>query len=238
MTPTVAIVVPTKNRRSRLERLLESIDRLRGLRPDEVIVIDGGSRDSSAEFLQEWSVRPHSFEPVVVSQTNGTGPGHARNLGLAATSADIVAFSDDDCIVDPDWLRLLVGPIDVSRRIVGTGGRVLPIGVDVISRYYAFYRILEPPPSMLYLVTANCAYSRQEAVEVGGFDSTIPTPGGEDVALSIRLRRAGWTFEYVSDALVRHEFRPDVMDFIRTFRDYGRGCRQATDRIFGRSESS
>lgn len=231
-------MIPTRNRRIRLERLLGSVDRLRGLRPDEVVVVDGRSRDSTPEFLREWGAAPHSFDPVIVSQTDGTGPGHGRNLGMESTSADIVAFADDDCIVDPNWLGSLVSPIDTSRRIVGAGGRVLPTDIDWISRYYAYYRILEPPPSMLYLVTANCAYSRREALAVGGFDGSIPTPGGEDVALSIRLRRAGWTFKYVPDALVRHEFRPDVLDFLRTFRNYGRGCRQATDRIFGPEEPS
>ena len=153
-------------------------------------------------------------------------------MGLEAASGDIVAFTDDDCIADADWLRFLVPRIDPSRKVVGAGGRVLPTERDWISRYYAYYRILEPPPILLYLVTANCAYWRAEAKRIGGFDEAIPTAGGEDVALSMRLRLAGWRFDYVPEALIRHEFRNSVLDFMRTFRSYGRGCRQATDRIF------
>jgi glycosyltransferase involved in cell wall biosynthesis len=232
MTKTVSLIVPTRNRRAKLERLLRSIDELRGNPLEEVIVIDGRSVDSTREFLREWSRAGHSFSPIVLNQDRGNGPGSARNLGMEATVSDIVAFTDDDCIPDPDWLRFLVPAVNKTHGVVGAGGRVLPTERDWISRYFAYYRILEPPPSMLYLVTANCAYSRVEAMNVGGFDGTIPTPGGEDVALSIRLRQAGWSFGYVPEALVRHEFRSDVSDFLRTFRNYGRGCRQASNRIF------
>ena len=216
-----------------LEPLLDSIERLRGTPPKEVVVVDGRSTDSTPEFLRGWELADHPFEPIVIDQKAGRGPGQARNLGLEAASGDLAAFTDDDCLVDPDWLWTLVPPIEPGRGVVGSGGRILPIGRDWISRYCAYYRILEPPPSMLYLVTANCAYSRKEALAEGGFDAMIPTPGGEDVALSLRLRRAGWRFEYVADSLVRHRFRPDVGDFARTFRNYGRGCREASDRIFG-----
>jgi GT2 family glycosyltransferase len=157
---------------------------------------------------------------------------------MSAAISEIVAFADDDCVVTEDWLRHLVPPIDRARGIIGCGGRVLPTAQDWISRYYAYYRVLEPPPSLLYLVTANCAYERNAALAVGGFDSAIPTPGGEDVALSIRLRRAGWQFAFAPDALVLHEFRPDIVDFARTFCNYGRGCRQVTDREFSKHSGS
>jgi glycosyltransferase involved in cell wall biosynthesis len=228
----VSVVVPTRNRRAKLERLLTSIEDLREALPHEVIVVDGRSSDSTRDFLREWNGLAHPFSPVVLDQATKVGPGDARNLGMQAAGTDVVAFVDDDCIVDSNWLKFLIPPLDRSRRVVGAGGRVLPTRPDLISRYYAFYRILEPPPSLLYLVTANCAYTREEALAVGGFDGDIPTPGGEDVALSIRLREAGWSFEYAPGALVRHEFRSNLIDLMKTFRNYGRGCRQASDRIF------
>jgi hypothetical protein len=51
--------------------------------------------------------------------------------------------------------------------------------------------------------------------------------------LSIKLRVAGWRFAYEPHAVVAHDFRSDLGDFVNTFRNYGRGCREATDRIFG-----
>jgi mycofactocin glycosyltransferase len=238
MPRRISVVVPTKNRRSSLERLLRSLESLRQVVPDEVIVVDGGSVDSTMEFLGPWRDASHPYQASVVRQQGRTGPGHGRNLGMEAASGDVVAFADDDCIADPDWLRFLIPPVDPTCGVIGAGGSVLPTDRDWISRYYAYYRILEPPPSLLYLVTANCAYSREQALAAGGFDSSIPTPGGEDVALSIRLRRAGWRFVFAPGALVRHEFRSDLLDFMRTFRNYGRGCRQATERIFSDGAST
>lgn len=228
---TVSIVVPTRNRSTALNRLLDSIDKLAGIPPLEVIVVLGPSSDTSGELVEDWGQRDHSFQPRVVYQSGGSGPGHARNKGLEEARGEIVAFTDDDCIVDSHWLDYLPCSISLENRVVGVGGRVLPLRGDWISRYYTYYRILEPPQTLQYLVTANCAISRHDALRVGGFDERIPTPGGEDIALSIRLQLVGGRFAFEERALVTHEYRGNVSDFVRTFKNYGRGCREATDRL-------
>ena len=230
----IAVVVPTRNRSRQLLRLLESLERLEGLVPDEVIVVHSDAGDGTSGVLADWTSRPHAFTARAVPQPPGFGPGDARNIGLRQARSRIVAFTDDDCIVDARWLSELVPAVDADSGVVGAGGSVLPTTPDFISRYYAYYRILEPPDSLLYLVTANCAYDRRAALEAGGFDAAIPTPGGEDVALSIRLRRRGKRFSFAPRAMVRHEFRGDIPDFLRTFRNYGRGCRQAVESEMGR----
>jgi glycosyltransferase involved in cell wall biosynthesis len=228
---TVSIVIPTRNRRVYLARLLHSIDELSGRQPLDVVVVLGPSSDGSADLLRDWGQASHRFETRVVHQEKGLGPGAARNLGLSKAQGNLVAFTDDDCIVHQEWLEYLPRSISLRNRVVGVGGRVLPLRGDWISRYYTYYRILEPPLTMQYLVTANCAVVRQEALRVGGFDGRIPTPGGEDIALSIKLQLAGWRFSFEPQAVVTHEFRCHIGDFVRTFRNYGRGCREATDRL-------
>ena len=228
---SVSVVVPTRNRSAALRRLLDSLERLEGTAPVDVIVVLGPSSDSTRDLVEGWEGRSHRFEPRVVRQTGGSGPGHARNLGLAEASGEIVAFTDDDCIVDPHWLEYLPRSISSEHRIVGVGGRVLPLNGDWISRYYTYYRILEPPPTLQYLVTANCAIIRRDALRVGGFDEQIPTPGGEDVALSIKLQLDGGRFKFEDRAIVTHEYRASIRDLVRTFINYGRGCREATDRL-------
>jgi mycofactocin glycosyltransferase len=230
---SLSVVIPSKDRVGPLARVLRSLDDLVGRIPEEVLVVLAPSSDDSPRLLEHWKRESHRFEARVIFQEKASGPGQARNLGLVEARGESVAFTDDDCIVDPHWLEHLPRRISPEKGVVGTGGRVLPLRGDWISRYYTYYRILEPPPSLLYLVTANCAFLRQVALRVGGFDGRIPTPGGEDVALSIRLQLAGWRFEYEPLAVVTHEFRSNIPDFIRTFRNYGKGCREATDRIFG-----
>lgn len=161
------------------------------------------------------------------------GPAKARNLGLAEASGDVVAFTDDDCVVDERWLINLVAPLDIERGVIGVGGSVSPLNNDLVSRYYTFHHILEPPPSLLYLVTANCCYLRAPILEVGGFETDLSFPGGEDVALSFKLYKQGYRFAMAEDAVVYHDYRRDLRNFYRTFQNYGLGCRYVTDKYFG-----
>ncbi len=228
----ISVVVPTRNRSHQLRRLLVSLDALVGRQPDEVIVVDGFSADDTGKVLEAWLAERHAFVPKVLRQNPPRGPGQARNQGAAAAEGDIVAFTDDDCRVHPRWLERLIPLIERGGRIVGAGGRVLPLRQDLVSRYYTFHRILDPPPSLLYLVSANCCYLRRPLLEVGGFDEDILRPGGEDIGVSFKLSRAGWKFALAEDAIVFHDYRGNILDFARTFRNYGRGCREVTEKHF------
>ncbi len=222
--PKISLIVPTLNRREPLRRLLESVDGLSGLVPDEVIIVDGGSTDGSVEFLEAWASKAHAYSSRIVRQQRGVGPGHARNLGIKASSGEILAFTDDDCVVQPLWLANLVSGFDGDHAVVGVGGRVRALRDDIFSQYYVFHKILEPPSSLLYLVSANCCYGRDAVLAAGGFDEGLLRPGGEDVGLSLKLLHGGGRLRISEGAIVYHEFRSGLVDFCRTFFNYGSGC--------------
>ncbi len=233
--PSVSVVVPTRNRPDHLRRLLSSLDALSGCLPREVIVVDDSSRPETRETLGAWFRESHRFAARVIRQQSPVGPGRARNVGTRSAQGEIVAFTDDDCQVHPRWLEHLTLCVDSDPTIAGAGGRVLPVRQDIVSRYYTFHRILEPPPSLQYLVTANCCYLRRPFLEGGGFDEEIRKPGGEDVAASINLAKAGWRFAFAKDAVVFHEYRKGPFDLMMTFRNYGEGCRAVTEKVKARS---
>lgn len=231
--PRVSVVVPTHNRSSSLARLLHSLQRLKMKEDFEVVVVDDCSTDDTSEIADRWCGQDWGFEASYLRLKSNGGPAIARNFGVRAALGEFVAFTDDDCVVHPEWLSNLKGKMESHSRIVGVGGRVLPQRTDVISQYSSFYRILEPPPNLAYLVTANCAYSRDAMIKVGGFETDISKPGGEDVGLSFRLISEGYRFAFAEDAIVYHDFRNNLLDFVRTFRNYGEGCRLVTERYFG-----
>ena len=135
------------------------------------------------------------------------------------------------------YLRVDGAPVCIHDKIIGVGGKVLPIRDDMISRYYSYYKILEPPSSLDYLVSANCCYFRDEVLDVGGFEEDIRKPGGEDVGLSFKLARKGWRFDKAEDAIIFHDYRSSVRDLGRTFWNYGQGCRRVTARYLVESEA-
>ncbi len=211
----VTVVIPTFNRASSLERCI------RALPSDvEVIVADDGSTDETALVSDRVSHPQLHF----VRKGNG-GPASARNLGIHHAHGDVVAFTDDDCVPAPRWPHQLAERLRSEPATVGgVGGAVLPLKDGWISRYSTFHRILEAPPSISYLVTANCAYRRAVLNMVGGFDETIRTPGGEDPELAFRVRKAGYTLVHEASAVVHHDYRESLLDFAKTFYRYGRGC--------------
>jgi mycofactocin glycosyltransferase len=209
------VVIPTFNRKSALVRCLLNV-------PGETptIVVDDGSTDGTREAvlrLKRQNVR-------YVRQDNA-GPAAARNTGVGLAKTDAVAFTDSDCIPAAGWLAALLEHLaSAPERVAGVGGRVLADGDGWVGRYATFHRLLDPPPSCSYLVTANCCYRRLVVLEAGGFDSTIRHPGGEDPGLSLNVRRLGYRLEYEPRAVVYHDYRENVFDFARTFFRYGEGC--------------
>lgn len=230
----VSVVVPTRDRPAQLARLLASLDSLVGLRPVEVIVVDGSTANGTRIVLNDWADRSHGFDARVVRQQSPSGPAQARNLGIVKAGGDVIAFTDDDCQVHSHWLWNLSRKMYADAQTLGVGGRVLPRESDLLSRYYTFHRILEPPKSLLYLVSANCCYDRRAILSVGGFDEEVRWPGGEDVGVSFKLSKVGCRFAFAEGAIVYHDYRNNLLDFLKTFRNYGIGCRQVTEKHFGK----
>ncbi len=220
--PEVTVVVPTHDRPILLQRTVDALARQRGVCFD-VLVVDDGSRPAarvSPPAVAAWT----SFR--ILRNDVARGPARARNRGWRAARGPLVAFTDDDCVPEPGWLATLASTLqDAPAAVAGVGGRVLPVGDGLVSRYMTFHRILEPPRSLNYLVTASCAFRREALESVRGFDERVRTPGGEDPGLSFALRRRGFRLGFAPDAVVRHHYRESARDFLRTFYRYGRGCR-------------
>lgn len=83
---------------------------------------------------------------------------------------------------------------------------------------------MEPPVNLKYLVTANACYKKSLLLKVGGFDESHTYPGGEDNGLSFKLAKLVYKFGFEESMIIRHNYRNSIIDFIRTFYRYGKGC--------------
>ncbi len=235
--PAYTVAVPAYNQSALLLRLLESFDRLKCPEPYEVIVVDDCSTDDTEAVVQEWLARPRNYDARYLRMEKNSGPGAARSMAARAARGRIIAYTDSDCIVEPDWLANLVRQIDEEKRIVGTGGRVIALSDgSAPARYLVYHATLEPPKTQNYLITCNCCYLREPLLAVGAFPEDIPTPGGEDVAASIALWKQGWRFAYEPEAVIQHDFRENMRKFIRTWRNYGFGCGLVAHRMLAKEE--
>lgn len=229
MRSEVTVVVPTHNRADQLHRCLVSLDASAKAAAlgVEIIVVDDGSSDATPDVLR---AAARAGVARGLRRAVSGGPARARNLGWRAGTGRLVAFTDDDCEVDPGWLRSLVARISTApAQVAGVGGRVLPAASDPVSSYMTLHRILEPPASLRYVVTANCIFHRAALERVGGFDEAVSTPGGEDPGLCLQLARLGYSFAFEPEAVVTHHYRSGFREFLRTFYRYGKGCRIVMD---------
>jgi GT2 family glycosyltransferase len=200
MSPTVSVVLPVYNGRALLEANLPALwNATRGRDGLEVIVVDDGSTDGTAEFL-----RARFPEIVLVALSSNQGVIRARNAGVAAATGEILYFLDSDVRVregflDPvldafsDPAVFAVGSREISPQ---TGGKII-----VATPFFRFglfgHRYLArdiPRRAFLapFVPTSHAAYSRHKLLSLGGFDDLYRPIYWEDVDLCYRAWQHGW----------------------------------------------
>jgi len=176
------------------------------------------------------------LEPFYVKNSKNKGPACSRNIGLSMAKHDMVAFTDDDCVVSGDWLiRMYEYLRDAPKSIAGVGGRTIAYRDNLIGRYCEYHKILDPwfhNGRCLYLVTANAIFWKEQVLEVGGFDKEVLRAGGEDVGLCFKLLSKGYELLYNQDAIMYHDFDPRLIKFWKMFKNYGAGCKVQHDKHY------
>ncbi|HET9334316.1 MAG TPA: glycosyltransferase [Gemmatimonadota bacterium] len=223
--PRFTIVVPTRNRPRQLVACLEAIGALRYPREEHetLVVLDGTPIHPDVRRAAERARARLLYQPA-------TGPAAARNLGAAEARGDVIAFLDDDCAPDPDWLRELDSAL-AALPGGGAGGRTLnaltdnryssasQTLVDYLYEYYNRESAREP-----LFTTNNLALPRVAFLELGGFDARFRRAGGEDRELCLRWARSGRGIAYAPRAIVRHSHDLSLRRFLRQHFNYGRGA--------------
>lgn len=225
-----AVVVPTYDRPDRLRQCLAALIRLDPA-PDAIVVVDDGGRRPAGPVCAEFGSR------IRCIRQENSGPATARNLGVRATDAQVVALTDDDCAPRPDWLgALLAAQAGTAGRMVG--GRVenaLPDNVYASASQtlcdYLYVAGGADAGKAAFFTTNNLAFDRSFFEQIGGFDESFPRAAGEDRDLGQRWRAAGGTLAYVPQAVVDHAHHMDFRGFWRQQSNYGRGARQLQTRM-------
>jgi glycosyltransferase involved in cell wall biosynthesis len=206
-----------------LQRLLESFGKLRCHCPLEFIIVDDCSDDRTGAIVEDWKATVGFADVKYHRLSLRSGPARARNAGIVLSTGNILAFTDSDCMADPLWVEQLYRRLTSRPEYAGVGGKVLPLHDDIYSTYNTVYRCLEPPVHIEAVISANCMFWKQPVIDAGMFDEFFFHPGGEEIALCMKLRIKGYRFGFEEQALVYHDYRQNLRDFIRTFYHYGVG---------------
>jgi glycosyltransferase involved in cell wall biosynthesis len=200
--PAVSVIVATRNRRARLKALIDSL-RAQSLPAErfEVILVDDGSDDGTAELLRAERDRS-DLELRFIRRRSQGGPGCARNDGWRAAAGPLVAFIDDDCVASPRWLE---AGLEVCARNPGAivQGRTEPDPAEEAAAGPFSYTIHVPKLSPYY-ETCNIFYPRSVLEALDGFDTEAFPGGGEDCDLAWRAIESGTDTVFAPQALAFH----------------------------------
>lgn len=225
----VSVVVPARNEELRIGRCVRALLAQDYPREQyEVIVVDDGSQDRTADVAAGFG--------VAVLRQPPSGGAAARNLGVAHARGEVVAFTDADCVPVRDWLRELVAPFQ-DPSVAASGGDVVGEPVSWIARYIeaaGYFRLerrwhAHPWP---IFVTANVAYRKAVFEALGGFDPELR--GASDLEMTWRVARDG-RFRLVPrpQALVWHAHPTSVRALYEQWRGYGAGGPPLIARLWG-----
>lgn len=217
-------MVPVRDGASSLSALLASLE-AQDLEADryEVIVIDNASRDDSAVVAATHGARVTS-EPI-------PNRSLARNAGVQAAQADLLAFIDADCTASPQWLRALLRCRGIAPLVAGPVGIEMNSPPNAIERFEASWRFnQEAAVDQGWAATANLMVERAAFESVGGFDSHYAHIG-EDVDFCLRARHAGYELGFCPEALVCHRAEHEIGPVIRRAFFHGYSAAQVLRRL-------
>jgi mycofactocin system glycosyltransferase len=222
-TPSISIIIPVKNRPQDIQECLMSLGSLDYPKDKvEIIVVNDGSTDSTAEVIQ-------SFDIKAIHLPRSIGASACRNLAAGEANGDLLGFTDSDCVPHPHWLRDLIPYFD-DERVGIVGGYVSNFYTrSLLDRYEAVksslnmglspFRVENDKSSTAYVPSCNLVIRKKAFSEIGGFQADLHV--GEDVDLCWRTRKLGYHLLYVPRGEVKHKHRNDAWQMLMRRFDYG-----------------
>ncbi|MFC1815086.1 glycosyltransferase family 2 protein [Thermodesulfobacteriota bacterium] len=214
-----SVIVPVYNANKTLSKLLASIGN-QSHQDFELIIVDDCSTDGSPEIAQAYGCK-------LIRLPQNHGPAYCRNIGAQNAKGNLLAFTDSDCEVAPDWLQNIQAHFSENEIEAVMGKLVLPSSTllgDSISALgfpaggaIGFDKIWRVDTNGFTdsLSTCNCAISKDIFINLGGFDESFPYPGGEDSLLAYNLKKYNYRIKYCCDVLVYHQARDSLLDFLK-----------------------
>lgn len=214
----LSVIIATRNRAGILGDTLEVLSNQLTDR-DEVIVVDNGSTDETAEAVDAFQQRIAGLKYLFEAQP---GKSSARNKGIAEARGRWVAFLDDDAIPLPGWRQSAVSAFEELPEHWGAlQGQIIPkveggkppwMSDNDFSSLSSRVMKGDEPLKLTkepWLVTANVLCKKEVLDEVGGFNRLFDQCGyGEDVELAIQIRRCGYDLFYYPNLKVHHVLPP------------------------------
>lgn len=212
----ISIVVITYNEEKNISDCLDSLTKI-DYPKYEIIVIDS-STDKTPDIVKK-------YKQVKLITTKNKGFASQRNLGYKKAKYDLVAYTDADCIVPKDWLRVIQRKL--SKDIVAIcGNAYTPEDAPLLGKWISCLgtpaggaigydsALKRLDKGVKTIVTGNSIFTKEILNKVNGFDENLKY-GGEDSDISERIRKTGKILEYEKDSYIYHKTRNTLSEFLK-----------------------
>lgn len=210
----VSLITTVKDAAGAIGPFLESLA-TQTRRPDEVVVVDGGSTDGTLERLRD-------AEGITLLEEPGANIARGRNLAIAAATHDTIAVTDADCVLEPEWLERLLVPFEAGADV--SMGFYAPIAEGFLQACMAAVNLPdadEVDPGRFMPSSRSVAFRRDAIAAAGGYPEWLDI--GEDMFVNHRWRELGLDLRFAPDAVVRWRLRGSLGDTWSQYFRYARG---------------
>jgi glycosyltransferase involved in cell wall biosynthesis len=181
----ISVIIPTFNEEENIAQCLVSLSHQTVPRSEyEIIVVDGGSKDATCDIARKYA------DNVFVQTSKKVGG--ARNDGIMAAKGEIVATTDADCILPPDWIRIIQEDFK-DRRLAQLYGPVYPIEEGIGNKFSlmlanTFSRIGYYSQTFYYTLGCNTVFRKDAFVKAGMYRCI---DAGDDLEIALRMKDQG-----------------------------------------------
>ena len=228
----ITVAIPHYKAIKSLKRLLNALENQNFNKNNfEVLVINDGIESQ----VKKNSLGNFNFKLRIINKKHG-GVASTRNKAINMCSTDFIFFLDQDCIPQKEWLKNMSNRFKKENyKVAAIGGYINPfINKGIINEYFNMSNSLKAPiidkknGEIVTIITANAGFRNDALKSINGFDAKTfnnLSHGGEDVDLTYRLKKAGYSLIFEPTAIVLHEYPSKFISIFFKYANYGRGIR-------------
>mgnify|MGYP002859334295 FL=1 len=215
----ISVISTVLNEGDHLRRLLDSLV-AQTCPPDEVVIVDGGSRDHTVAVLKEYEDRV----PLRVLVEPGANISAGRNRAIAAAQGDIIAATDAGVVLDREWLKRITQPLIDDPAVEVVAGFFAMDARTVFEAAMgatAFPLVDEVDPETFLPSSRSVAFRKSAWATVGGYPEWLDYC--EDLVFDLRLKQTAAPLTFAPEALAYYRPHGDLNSFYKTYQRYARG---------------
>lgn len=222
----ISLICTVKNEDKTIKELLESIfNQVR--KPDEIIIVDGGSTDKTVDIVKGYSENNTRIDLIIAP---GANISKGRNIAIERAKGNIIAVTDAGCILDSNWIKNIVKPFEEDSSVDVVSGWSEPIAQNDFELCVAeltspkLYKVNKRKENFLP-PSRSVAFKKECWERIGGYPEWLYT--AEDTLLDLKLKSCNFKFSFAQDAVVNYRVRTNVKDVAKQYYLYGKGDGQA-----------